>query len=49
MLTLKNELNKVQFDLNLIKSRGAIKTFIDYFYRGFNLKGAVSYEEKYTQ
>ena len=49
MLTVKNELNKVQFDLNLIKSRGAIKTFIDYFYRGFNLKGAILYEEKFTQ
>ena len=49
MLTMKNELNKVQFDLNLIKSRGAIKTFIDYFYRGFNLKGAILYEEKFTQ
>ena len=49
MLTVKNELNKVQFDLNLIKSRGAIKTFIDYFYSGFNLKGAILYEEKFTQ
>ena len=49
MLTVKNELNKVKFELNLIKSRGAIKTFIDYFYRGFNLKGAVLYEEKYIQ
>ena len=32
--------------MNLIKSRGALKTFVEFFYRGYELKDAKTYEEK---
>ena len=46
---MKDELEKVKIDINLIKSKGALETFIDFFYRGYNLQGAKSYEEKISQ
>ena len=43
---MNRDLEKIKFDLNLIKSRGAIKTFVEFFYRGYELKDAKSYEDK---
>ena len=34
---MKKEIGRIQTDLDLIKSRGAIKVFIEFFYRGFKL------------
>ena len=47
LFKMKGELEKVKADVNLIKSRGALKAFIDFFYKGYNLQGAKSYEEKF--
>ena len=33
LVTIKNKLDRVELELNLIKSRGAIKTLIDFFIR----------------
>ena len=41
--SIKEQLGKVQTDLNLIKSRGAIKVFIEFFSRGFKI------QEKYNE
>ena len=49
LVTIKNKLDRVELELNLIKSRGAIKTLIDFFYKGFNLKGEVLYEDKFAK
>ena len=49
LFTMKGELEKVVTDINLIKSRGALKTFIDFFYKGYNLEGAILYEEKFSK
>ena len=46
LYVVKTDLEKIKFDLNLIKSRGAIKTFVEFFYRGYGLTGAKSYEDK---
>ena len=39
-------LSDVESDLNMIKSRDAIKSFIDYFYNGFRLNGDNDYRDK---
>ena len=49
LFTMKGELEKVVTDISLIKSRGALKTFIDFFYRGYNLQGAQRYEAKFSE
>jgi hypothetical protein len=49
MFSIKSRLETVEVELNLIKSRGALKTFIDFFYRGFKLNGAILYEDKFTK
>ena len=41
--SIKEQLGKVQTDLDLIKSRGAIKVFIEFFSRGFEI------QEKYNE
>ena len=46
---MKNEIKNIKYDLNLIKSRGAFKSFIDFFYLNYELKGAKNYEEKATK
>ena len=43
---LTNRLDDVEYDLNLIKSRDAIKSFIDYFYNGLGLAGEYDYRDK---
>ena len=43
---VKSDLEKLKLDLNLIKSRGAIKTFVEFFYRGYELTVAKTYEYK---
>ena len=47
--SVKSELENVKLELNLIKSRGALKTFIVFFYKGFKLKGAILYEDKFAK
>jgi len=49
LFSMKGELEKVVADINLFKSRGALKTFIDFFYRGYNLQGAKRYEAKFSE
>ena len=46
---MNEEIRKVKADLNLIKSRGAIKVFIEFFYRGFRLQKAKSNEDKVSK
>ena len=41
--SIKEQLGKVQTDLDLIESRGAIKVFIEFFSRGFEI------QEKYNE
>ena len=43
---LEGTLNEVRYELNLIKSRDAIKSFINYFYNGFSLNGEIDYLDK---
>ena len=43
---IETKLSIVESDLNLIKARDALKVFIDFFYRGFNFKEQLSYEER---
>ena len=43
---LNEKITNVQDDLNLIKATDAIKSFIDYFYKGFGLKGDIDYRDK---
>ena len=43
---LNEKITNVQDDLNLIKARDAIKSFIDYFYKGFGLNGDFDYRDK---
>ena len=49
LFTMKGELEKVETDINLIKSRGALKTFIDFFYKGYKLEGEIFYEDKFSK
>ena len=46
---MKGRLEKISTDINLIKSRSALKSFIDLFYRGFGFKGEKSYEDKFSR
>ena len=39
-------LSDVESDLNMIKSRDAVKSFINYFYNGFRLNGDYDYRDK---
>ena len=43
---LEGTLNDVRYELNLIKSRDAIKSFINYFYKGFSLDGEIDFRDK---
>ena len=43
---LEGTLNEVRYELNLIKSRDAIKSFINYFYNGFSLDGEIDFRDK---
>ena len=47
--TMNEELDRVKTDLDLIKSRGAIKVFIEFFYRGFRLQNAKNSESKVSK
>jgi len=46
IFSLKAELSKVQGELDLIKARGALKAFIDFFYKGLKFKYLAKYERK---
>jgi len=43
---VEDQLERVKTDLNIIKSRGAIKIFIDYFYKGMEFKDKPTYQIK---
>jgi hypothetical protein len=43
---VEDQLDRVKTDLNLIKSRGAIKIFIDFFYKGMDFKDKPKYPIK---
>ena len=43
---MKEQLGIIQTDLDLIKSRGAIKVFVEFFYRGFRLQKKILKEQK---
>ena len=43
---VEDQLDRVKTDLNLIKSRGAIKIFIDFFYKGMDFKDKPKYQIK---
>ena len=43
---LEGTLNQLRYELNLIKSRDAIKSLINYFYNGFSLNGEIDYLDK---
>ena len=46
---LTKRLDEVEYNLNWIKSRDAIESFIDYFYNGLGLAGEYDYREKASQ
>ena len=46
---MKGRLEKISTDINLIKSRSALKSFIDFFYRGYGFKCEKSYEDKFSR
>ena len=47
--TINGELDRIKTDLDLIKSRGDIKVFNEFFYRGFKLQKAKSKENKVSK